>query len=111
MDHLALPTFVHAGLVEFFDKFKRLWFVWRTLLLDASSQLFLKRIHDDGERVHADFVIGNDGGLEEAAAGKFIKVITGLHIVIHVFQYLRGCGCCCRISTIQINKYLGDKST
>lgn len=91
---IRLLTFIHASLVEVFGELKRPRLVWETLLLDAGSQLFLEIINNDRECIDAGFVVGNDGGVEEAAAGEFVKVIARLHVGVHVYQYLRGCVAC-----------------
>jgi len=84
-------TFVHAGLVEIFSKSKWSQLVWRTFLLDTNPQLFIEIITDSSECSHASFVVRNNCGFEKTTASEFVKVITGLHIRIHVFYYFRGC--------------------
>lgn len=104
-------TFIHAGLVEIFSESEWPRFIWRTFLLDTSSQLFHKSIDNDGEQTHGCFIIGNVGGLQKAAAGEFIKVIAGFNVRIHVFQNVCGYSnvikiTLCKIITLDISNQI-----
>lgn len=79
-------TFVHARLVQSLYESERLALIRFALGFDALPQLILQLVADNAEGIHADFIVGNSGLLQETATGKLVKVVAGLDLRVHVLQ-------------------------
>lgn len=77
-------TFVQAGLVEPFDQFEWLSFVFHDGLLNESSELLGNFVTEETKSSDGRLVVWNYGVPLELAASKRVKVIARVHRLVHI---------------------------